>query len=45
MTSYPATPIAAGASVPVLNPTTGQVSVPAGTPAGNYTTPTKFVKN
>jgi hypothetical protein len=33
----PATPIVAGV-IPVLNPTTGQVSVPAGTPAGNFHT-------
>jgi large repetitive protein len=33
----PATPIIAGSLVPVLDTATGQVSVPAGTPAGNYT--------
>ena len=33
----PATPASPGAPVPTLNPATGQVSVPAGTPAGNYT--------
>jgi uncharacterized repeat protein (TIGR01451 family) len=33
----PATPASAGAPVPVLDITTGQVNVPAGTPAGNYT--------
>jgi uncharacterized repeat protein (TIGR01451 family) len=33
----PATPITMGASVPVMNPATGIVSVPAGTPAGTYT--------
>ena len=32
----PATPATAGAPVPVLNPATGLVSVPAGTPAGTY---------
>jgi hypothetical protein len=30
--------------VPVLNPTTGQVSVPAGTPVITIPLPTKFVK-
>ncbi len=33
----PATPAAPGASVPVLDPATGLVDVPAGTPAGTYT--------
>jgi large repetitive protein len=33
----PATPQSPGALVPTLDTTTGQVSVPAGTPAGNYT--------
>ena len=33
----PATPASPGAPVPILNPATGQVSVPAGTPAGTYT--------
>jgi large repetitive protein len=33
----PATPATAGAPVPTLDPTTGKVSVPAGTPAGTYT--------
>ena len=33
----PATPATPGAPVPILNTTTGQVSVPAGTPAGTYT--------
>ncbi len=33
----PATPLAPGAPVPVLDPVTGNVSVPAGTPAGIYT--------
>ena len=32
----PATPATPGAPVPVLNPATGLVSVPAGTPAGSY---------
>ncbi|MEW5675624.1 T9SS type A sorting domain-containing protein [Flavobacterium enshiense] len=32
----PATPIN-GNPVPVINPSTGQVSIPSGTPAGNYT--------
>ncbi|MGL3002175.1 hypothetical protein, partial [Flavobacterium sp. RSSB_23] len=32
----PALPIAGG-QVPFLDPTTGEVSVPAGTPAGGYT--------
>ena len=33
----PATPVRPGAVVPSLDPSTGIVSVPAGTPAGNYT--------
>ncbi|MFC4291221.1 hypothetical protein ACFOWX_02205 [Sphingorhabdus arenilitoris] len=33
----PATPASPGASVPVLDPATGLVDVPAGTPAGTYT--------
>ena len=33
----PATPLSAGALVPIMDPTTGDVSVPAGTPAGTYT--------
>ena len=33
----PATPASPGAPVPTLNLATGQVSVPAGTPAGTYT--------
>lgn len=33
----PATPAISGASVPVLDPATGLVDVPAGTPAGTYT--------
>jgi hypothetical protein len=33
----PATPASVGAPVPVLNTSTGQISVPAGTPAGTYT--------
>ena len=32
----PATPATPGAPVPTLDPATGQVSVPAGTPAGTY---------
>ncbi|MEL7189055.1 MAG: Ig-like domain-containing protein [Pseudomonadota bacterium] len=32
----PATPFSPGATVPVLNPATGIVSVPAGTPADSY---------
>jgi uncharacterized repeat protein (TIGR01451 family) len=32
----PATPLSAGAPVPTLNTATGQVSVPANTPAGTY---------
>ncbi|GJQ07744.1 hypothetical protein CAPN010_19020 [Capnocytophaga cynodegmi] len=32
-----ATPIGGSANVPVLDPATGNVSVPAGTPAGTYT--------
>ncbi len=32
----PATPVTVGAPVPVLNATTGNISVPAGTPAGSY---------
>lgn len=33
----PATPARPGASVPVLDPATGLVNVPAGTPSGSYT--------
>jgi large repetitive protein len=33
----PATPKAPGAPVPTLDPATGNVAVPAGTPEGNYT--------
>jgi uncharacterized repeat protein (TIGR01451 family) len=33
----PATPVSPGAPVPTLDTATGQISVPAGTPAGNYT--------
>ena len=33
----PATPVTPGAPVPVLDPETGQVSVPPGTPNGTYT--------
>ena len=33
----PATPVLGGALVPVLDPATGLVDVPAGTPAGTYT--------
>lgn len=33
----PATPASPGAPVPTLNPATGQISVPAATPAGTYT--------
>ncbi|TDD93601.1 T9SS type B sorting domain-containing protein [Flavobacterium cellulosilyticum] len=33
----PATPIVVGAPVPAVNTATGQISVPAGTPAGSYT--------
>jgi len=33
----PATPLTPGANVPVLDPATGLVDVPAGTPAGSYT--------
>nr|MBX2824335.1 DUF11 domain-containing protein [Gammaproteobacteria bacterium] len=33
----PATPLTPGAPVPVLDPATGLVDVPAGTPAGTYT--------
>ncbi len=36
-TVTPATPNGVNPNVPVLNPATGIVSVPAGTPAGNYT--------
>jgi uncharacterized repeat protein (TIGR01451 family)/gliding motility-associated-like protein len=32
----PATPLIPGATVPVIDPSTGIVSVPAGTPAGTY---------
>jgi large repetitive protein len=32
----PATPVSPGAPVPALDPSTGNVSVPAGTPAGTY---------
>lgn len=34
--TMPAIPLAAGANVPSLNSVTGQVTVPIGTPAGNY---------
>ncbi len=33
----PATPLTPGAPVPSLDPATGIVAIPAGTPAGNYT--------
>ena len=33
----PATPLSPGAPIPTLNPATGIVAVPPGTPAGNYT--------
>jgi uncharacterized repeat protein (TIGR01451 family) len=33
----PATPVSPSAPVPVLDPSTGNVSVPVGTPAGTYT--------
>jgi large repetitive protein len=33
----PATPAAAGAPIPLLDPASGMVDVPAGTPAGTYT--------
>nr|WP_315197505.1 gliding motility-associated C-terminal domain-containing protein [uncultured Flavobacterium sp.] len=33
----PATPVTVGAAVPSIDPLTGIVSIPAGTPAGNYT--------
>jgi large repetitive protein len=33
----PATPVTPGAPVPVMDPATGLVDVPAGTPAGTYT--------
>lgn len=33
----PATPVTPGAPVPELDPSTGLVDIPAGTPAGNYT--------
>ena len=33
----PATPLSSGAPVPTLDPATGIVAVPPGTPAGNYT--------
>lgn len=33
----PATPASVGAPVPILDPSTGLVDVPAGTPAGTYT--------
>ena len=35
--TIPATPKAPGATVPMLNPNTGVVTVPAGTPSGTYT--------
>ena len=35
--TIPATPKAPGATVPTLNPNTGVVTVPAGTPSGTYT--------
>jgi large repetitive protein len=40
----PATPIN-GAPVPVLDPMTGIVSVPAGTPAGTYTITYQICEN
>ncbi|WP_159085967.1 gliding motility-associated C-terminal domain-containing protein [Flavobacterium faecale] len=33
----PATPLTTGAKVPAIDPATGIVSIPAGTPAGSYT--------
>ncbi|HLP63681.1 MAG TPA: hypothetical protein VK161_04170, partial [Flavobacterium sp.] len=33
----PATPVTTGAPVPTVDPVTGQISIPANTPAGNYT--------
>jgi hypothetical protein len=33
----PATPLSNGAPVPSVDPVTGNISIPAGTPAGNYT--------
>ncbi|PZX94695.1 hypothetical protein DOS84_03840 [Flavobacterium aquariorum] len=33
----PATPMSAGALVPFIDPLTGIITIPAGTPAGNYT--------
>jgi hypothetical protein len=41
----PATPQSPGALVPVLNPTTGFVSVPQGTPAGMYTIEYQICEN
>ena len=35
--TLPATPLTPGAPVPSVNPTTGVITVPSGTPAGNYT--------
>jgi large repetitive protein len=41
----PATPATPGALVPVMDPATGIVSVPAGTPAGNYTIQYQICEN
>ncbi len=41
----PATPAAPGASVPVMDPATGFVDVPAGTPAGTYTIQYQICEN
>ncbi len=41
----PATPLTPGAPVPALDPATGQVSVPANTPAGTYTITYQICEN
>ncbi|APG61678.1 hypothetical protein LPB140_01190 [Sphingorhabdus lutea] len=41
----PATPLTAGAPVPVMDPATGLVDVPAGTPAGTYTIAYEICEN
>ena len=41
----PATPVYLGAPVPALDPSTGNVAVPAGTPAGTYVITYKICEN
>ncbi|WP_422344943.1 hypothetical protein [Parasphingorhabdus sp.] len=40
----PATPASPGAPVPVMDPATGLVDVPAGTPAGSYTITSRYAR-